>query len=261
MPHAEIHILGKCNLKCANCVNQSPLHTWIKTKEEIFLSITNACKYLHFSDFAILGGEPFLHPELPDIIKGISTILSAHRLRHPFVLHLYTNGTITDRLDMVDLARTIKECHARVQISQHLHDTPPLVDWCVKNGINVHLVPLIHFCATPEMEMSQKNNIALTNPCLASEHCQSKCFPIHHDKIFRCTRHVARLYNCEYGINNGQICTPEYKKFVMQYDGLTLNGKQTPLQIRQYLYGDASIPECAMCANIMYPLSPQSQIQ
>jgi hypothetical protein len=71
VPHITLEVNQACNLKCKGCYKdkqsfQKPVD---KLKEEIDLAIANR----ELETITILGGEPTLHPELPEIIKHIAS--------------------------------------------------------------------------------------------------------------------------------------------------------------------------------------------
>ena len=104
----EISITGSCNLRCAYCshftgpgdVNADrPLEAWLQFFEEL----GRAC----VMDVTLSGGEPFVRPDLREIIRGIT----ANHMR----FSILTNGTLIDTETAAFLAST-KRCN-NVQVS------------------------------------------------------------------------------------------------------------------------------------------------
>lgn len=72
LPYLEYHVADHCNLNCKGCVHFSPL-----VKEKVFpnySSVESDLRQLkklvpYIGTIRILGGEPFLNPELPKYMK------------------------------------------------------------------------------------------------------------------------------------------------------------------------------------------------
>lgn len=82
-----------CTLNCKNCCESVPyMPKDIKRfvpRETVLRDIkkmSEACKFLILLEF--IGGEPFLHPELPAILKECLTI------KNIGMIHIFTNGTV-----------------------------------------------------------------------------------------------------------------------------------------------------------------------
>ncbi|MCM1217600.1 MAG: radical SAM protein [Lachnospiraceae bacterium] len=82
-----------CTLNCKNCCESVPYmpketkrfvpgETVIRDIEKM----SSACNFLTLMEF--IGGEPFLHPELPDILARVLQI------RNIGMVHIFTNGTV-----------------------------------------------------------------------------------------------------------------------------------------------------------------------
>lgn len=88
----EIDVTFKCNLKCYNCdrsCRQAP--------DEIYISAEKINKFLgetldknhYWKRLRILGGEPYLHPEIDTILD----ILSEYKYEHKdIIIEIVTNG-------------------------------------------------------------------------------------------------------------------------------------------------------------------------
>ena len=70
--HAQIEVTGFCNMKCKHCRASE--------QENVHMSLTDIQKVLTFVDMnretdfrlTISGGEPFLHPQIIDIVKLVN---------------------------------------------------------------------------------------------------------------------------------------------------------------------------------------------
>jgi MoaA/NifB/PqqE/SkfB family radical SAM enzyme len=92
----EVHVTDHCNLNCCHCSHFSPL------AKEKFLDIElfeNDCKRLaklsvsneKVSCLRLLGGEPLLHPRLPDIFEV------ARKYLNDMFIMLVTNGILLSK--------------------------------------------------------------------------------------------------------------------------------------------------------------------
>lgn len=74
LDYVEISITTKCNLRCPDCANLMPLYNkpYDIDTDIIIRSIKKICECFDVcGQIRILGGEPFLHPELKRIIAEI----------------------------------------------------------------------------------------------------------------------------------------------------------------------------------------------
>lgn len=74
LDHIEIPITTRCNLRCPKCANLIPLYTrpYDIDSEIILQSISKICECFDVcGEFVILGGEPFLYPDLKKIVEVI----------------------------------------------------------------------------------------------------------------------------------------------------------------------------------------------
>ena len=74
LDYIEISVTTKCNLRCPNCANLMPLYNkpYDVDFDIIIQSIKKLCECFDVcGQIRILGGEPFLHPEIKRIIAEI----------------------------------------------------------------------------------------------------------------------------------------------------------------------------------------------
>lgn len=98
-PHLSLETNMTCNLKCKACYNLSK--EYVKTFDQIKEEIGIASERRNLETITILGGEPTLHPQLPEIIRYIES--------KKFFAQLLSNGIIflEDDEDIL-----LKECIA-----------------------------------------------------------------------------------------------------------------------------------------------------
>lgn len=106
LPQAEMHISDACNLNCRGCTHFSPLFHSIDAELASRLEDVRklAGKVTHILDFYLLGGEPFLNPEIGAYVEGIRKILPRTRLT------IVTNGLLVPKLpnEVLDVVRRTK---------------------------------------------------------------------------------------------------------------------------------------------------------
>ena len=84
MPHATLEINRTCNLRCRACYNLYREGT--KDKAEVKKEIDLLLEKRNLQVITVLGGEPTLHPDLPEIIAYIKT--------KRILCQLLTNGLV-----------------------------------------------------------------------------------------------------------------------------------------------------------------------
>jgi len=84
IPHITIETNQTCNLHCKTCYNiyQDTIKSLDEIKSEIDLALTKR----NLETITLIGGEPTLHPDLPEIIRYIRS----KRL----ICQLLTNGIV-----------------------------------------------------------------------------------------------------------------------------------------------------------------------
>jgi len=104
-----------CTLKCKNCCESVPyMPSHIKKftpKENVIKDIqhlSSACNFLTLLEF--IGGEPFLHPHLDEILSEIL------KIKNIGVIHIFTNGTV---LPSDSLCEVLKNERITVYISNY----------------------------------------------------------------------------------------------------------------------------------------------
>ena len=114
--YIEIQFIHACNLSCTGCATFSELkhhgyHKWDDTKKEILPWL----KRLDPECVGLMGGEPLMHPQIKEYIKGLRDLLPNSQIRVP------TNGLLLKKhYDVVKLLHNIG--NSVLKISYHLND-------------------------------------------------------------------------------------------------------------------------------------------
>lgn len=115
LPQIDLTITSACTLKCRDCLQQIPL---IKNKkslsfQDITESLKNTFRYIDYcKEFHIIGGEPLLHPQLPQIVEYIGTFYN----QNVETIVIVTNGTLLPKEELLD---ALNRYHVRVEISDY----------------------------------------------------------------------------------------------------------------------------------------------
>lgn len=111
LPRVELVITTKCNLNCKDCANLIPCYKAPKSfplselrKEMDALALVLA----GIGELKIMGGEPFLHPELGEILN----MVAKYKIKKSITLT--TNGTIIPSLELMDI---IIKNNVRINVS------------------------------------------------------------------------------------------------------------------------------------------------
>lgn len=116
--NVDIHLTDKCNLNCKHCNHFCPLvppDTQHKSLTYIVQNLATLSRYTGIiNNVTLLGGEPFLHPHLLEIIK------TARLLFPTTSIEIITNGTLYNRLP--DLAPVI--INNEIDITLSLYPIP-----------------------------------------------------------------------------------------------------------------------------------------
>lgn len=93
-----------CTLKCKNCCESVPYipkasKHFVPAEKVIkdIIKMSTACRFLTLLEF--IGGEPFLHPELPYILAEVL------KIKNVGVIHVFTNGTVVPDERLCDALR------------------------------------------------------------------------------------------------------------------------------------------------------------
>lgn len=114
LPKVEMHIMDSCNLNCKGCTHFSPL---FEKKQPDFETVIRDVRMLkekipHIVIFSILGGEPFLNPQIDRYVAEIRKMLP------DTYIQIVTNGLLIPRLS-AGILECIRENKIVVQISEY----------------------------------------------------------------------------------------------------------------------------------------------
>jgi hypothetical protein len=106
VPHLVLEPTLECNLRCRICYNYERGHR--KTLEQIKAEIGLGMAKRRLETISILGGEPTLHPDLPEIVRHIKSLhLTCEILTNGLRLLAPGGGELLDRLKAAGLDRVV----------------------------------------------------------------------------------------------------------------------------------------------------------
>lgn len=124
----EIQLIHSCNLACQGCATFSELrHSGYSSWQQIHTQLEPWLERLEPEDIGLMGGEPFMNPQLKQVIAGIRDVAPNTQIRLP------TNGLLLLRhYDIVEMLHEMG--NATLKISYHLDD--PLINKAIKKIMN-----------------------------------------------------------------------------------------------------------------------------
>jgi hypothetical protein len=121
----DIMIAYSCNISCAGCISISDIkRSGIEPFDLLHDSIVKWSSVVVPTVVVVFGGEPCLHPRLPDICNEIRKAWPAATIR------LITNGYLLDRFDS---AAWFDFAPFEIQVSIHRKDHEPVINEKIKN--------------------------------------------------------------------------------------------------------------------------------
>lgn len=176
LDQVEMHIMDACNLNCRGCAHYSPIFK--KEIPNFDERIRDVCllkeKFDGILRFYILGGEPFLNPEVGKYAQVISQILPDTEI------YIVTNGLLVPRVSQ-NILEDIKSAGVIIEISEY-EPTHRMID-DIKATLNNAEIPYV----IRALDTKQKFNIPLSLEAKDDFYCISNgCITIWNGKIARC---------------------------------------------------------------------------
>ena len=181
LDYVEIVITTKCSLRCKNCANlinlyNKPYHIKDDLIEKSIYKLFQSVDKIH--TFRILGGEPFLNPNL----KHYLDIIPYDQVDQVVIV---TNGTmiIKDK----ELIKKIKDNHVEVEISDYgklSRKKDELVNILEKNGLN-YKVRTEELCWIDYGDIENYGNKNINKQFY---YCDNRCKSILNGCLYYCPR-------------------------------------------------------------------------
>ena len=113
LPSVEIQIISHCNLNCKSCDHFSPLaKPWNITVEDFENELINLSKICIVDELVLIGGEPFLHPQLKQLISLSRKYFQKSKIK------IFTNGLLVEK-QIKDLSQELKKYGVGLKITKY----------------------------------------------------------------------------------------------------------------------------------------------
>ncbi len=115
--HIEVDIVKGCNFKCKYCSHVSPFRKGFVPLEELTSWFETWSKKTVPDEFALLGGEPLLHPQLAEVIATAGECFKDSQLQ------LVTNAFLIKESEKMDrIWEALRQTKALVIVSKHFNN-------------------------------------------------------------------------------------------------------------------------------------------
>lgn len=209
----EANITLHCNKRCVSCSHAAPWHKpYLMDAETLWGDLVLLRPFVRCRLFALLGGEPLLHPNIVEMIKTVRNSMISHEVG------VTTNGLLLPRMPL-EFWRTI---HV-IQISFY-----PNVD---KKGI-------LEFTEAKQKEYGfslyyrDYTTFKRQNGRCTRAQCNVRCPTVHEGKFYLCPQSLT--------FPGRFMGLPE------DIDGLTLSGL-TEGKLREFLDRPPEMNACRIC--------------
>lgn len=176
LPQVEMHIMDACNLNCRGCAHYSPIFQGKIPDFNVRIRDVKLLKgkFDNILKFYILGGEPFLNPDVDKYVQVIREILPNTDIR------IVTNGLLIPKLSQ-DILKVIKDTDVIIEISEYEPTHRMIAE--IKEILNKAEITYI----IREFDSKQKFNLPLSLKKNEDVYCISNgCITIWNGKIARC---------------------------------------------------------------------------
>jgi wyosine [tRNA(Phe)-imidazoG37] synthetase (radical SAM superfamily) len=229
IPYVEICITEQCSLKCKHCANFIPLYE--KPQQFIVSDILKDINRIAsladaITQFRVLGGEPFLHEGLPEILRELS--------KHKNVksIQIVTNGTLIPSIEILEALSQDKRCS--VDISNYGNISRKKSE--LQNILNAHEILNYSTDNYTWLNIGDGRHHNYTKNELQQYYneCDNICKNILNGKFYICPR-------AAHGHKLGLL--KDYTSFVDLYKGTDLEIKNKIIALYNKNYDDA----CNLC--------------
>lgn len=207
-PQVEIALTTRCSLRCKDCSN---LMQYFENPKDCsfeinMASVTNFLSEVDYVDrFILLGGEPFLYKELPDILEEI---INSDKVKRVWI---YSNGTILPQdlklLKLMNNKKVLLYISNYGQLSTKLEEIKVL---CDKKNIELKIADEnSEWISAGDLNKRGRSNKELE---AQFKNCGLSCYNMLNGKLCYCARSSSAL---ELGIVKNEICVD-----LLEKDGL-----------------------------------------
>jgi hypothetical protein len=240
IPYTDFYLAFGCNLKCKSCSLLNPFRSGIVPKDKLIESFDKWSKRVVPATVALLGGEPFLNPDIAEIAAAAKNAFTQS------LIAIITNGVLLPKVPD-KILQSLGENGISVYISQHLNTDE------FRQTLERGIERLEHYAINYELHdgYSKWAKLLATDtqnapvPCssnaeIAYENCFccKYCTAIHGEHLYRCSL----VANMVFAVKEGVLNSGWHR--VLKHQPVTL--ESTPQEILHYLRGGA-MAECSIC--------------
>jgi organic radical activating enzyme len=230
-PALEYPIVDHCNLSCANCDHSSPhLAEWFVEAAMFARDLALLARVLHADVLKLCGGEPFLHPNLLELLRLARESGIASKIE------LWTNGLLLHRIDP-EVLKLASGVHVTVYPKIHIRaNWEHLEDQCNTYGCKLDVEHTETF--TKAVVHSRNDDPALVAAIF--DDCKNthdwSCHTVLRGKYYKCAR-APSIH---------KILASEAEPRFLE-DGIPLD--QDDLKVKLWAYLNAHVPlaACKYC--------------
>lgn len=187
----EVHATNSCNLSCQGCSHYTNvLKGGTITPEKLKQDLTPWSEYLEIENFAILGGEPLLNKELPELLDVSREILPQSNLS------ITTNALLINNVDQQVFLESLLRNKVLVRVSIHSikRDYISKINPCIKTlkkwealGLNLSIEDYVSDWSSRYIEGDLIEPYEDKNPQESWNICRSKfCTILLDGYIYKC---------------------------------------------------------------------------
>ncbi|WP_300606665.1 radical SAM protein [Trebonia sp.] len=231
----EVNAVHHCNISCRSCSHGSPLmRPWFADPDTVERDLVALLPWMHVDHVRILGGEPLLHPRLPDLLRAVRRTGLGDRRR------LLTNGLwLADQPD--EFWDEVEEVHVSVYPNTAAHLSrarPSIARMAQRSGTTVLFKYFDHFraasrpaCDHPELTQDIYETCQIAN--------RWRCISVESGRLYRCP----------------QSMLASDARAVVE-DGLTISDITTAETVRSWLLRADALRSCGSCTGSVGLLHP-----
>lgn len=235
------YIVGQlCTLKCRDCCELVPYYQHgDQVSKDIILDdcrkLASASKFTMYIE--LVGGEPFLHPELPEILEGLLQIENVGFIK------IFTNGTVVPGERLIEVLKNERivlmwsnYTHAvQGKLYENIMKTRETLEKSGVHYIFSHAETWLDFSA--DFELTNKSEEQLQRDF---QDCHiADCMRLYRGKLYRCPHHYA-------GIHTGKL-------EAIEKEILVLADCHTPEELSAKLYEFRQMPYIEACKRCRLP--------
>jgi sulfatase maturation enzyme AslB (radical SAM superfamily) len=239
-PQCETDIVLGCNLRCRSCNHLSPYRKGFVPTEKLVHWFETWRQKIHVDRFLLIGGEPFLHPDL----GGVA--LESRRVWNDSTIEIISNGLLIPQASQ-NVFDALKKARIRVIISEH-SDAPPTREKiaaarnCLKENGIPHTVWAVNSIWLASHQVN-KEGIPMpfqSSPDNAYKACvQKRCPALINNRLYKCVQ----LASIIEGVSEGALSPALWEK-ALTYNALSSDADANEISKH---FRSSVIKECSVC--------------